>query len=89
MTNISKSDLINKIKSEYNKKLKDLEAQLAKKHSELNNIEKTITHETKRVDHLKISKLKSERAELNSDIILLKKKIKKVNKEKIKKLRKL
>jgi len=89
MANTSKLDLINKIKSEYNKKLKDLEAQLAKKHNEFNEIKRKIAHETKRVNHLNISKLKSKKAELNADIMLLKKEIKKVSKEKIKKLRKL
>ena len=89
MANPSKLELINKIKSEYNKKLKELEAQLAKKHNEFNEIEKIIAHETKRVNHLNISKLKSKKSEFNADIMLLKKEIKKVSKEKIKKLRKL
>ncbi len=89
MANPSKMDLINKIKSEYNNKLKDLEAQLAKKHNELKQIEKQIAHESKKIEHSHISKFKSKKAELNSAIILLKKEIKKVSKEKIKKLRKL
>jgi len=89
MSNLSKSDLINKIKSEYNKKLKELEAKLATKHKELIQIERTIKHDTKIIDHSNISKLKSKKAELNSTIAFLKKEIKKVSKEKIKKLRKL
>ncbi len=89
MSSSSKSDLINKIKSEYNKKLKDLEVKLATIHKELNKIDGVIAHETKRVDHLNLSKLKSKRAELNSRIIQLKKEITKVNKEKSKELRKL
>ncbi len=89
MSNLSKSDLINKIKSEYNKKLKELEAKLATKHKELIQIERTIKHDTKIIDHSNISKLKSKKAEINTTIISLKKEIKKVNKEKIKRLRKL
>ncbi|MFX0083767.1 MAG: hypothetical protein ACFE94_18605 [Candidatus Hodarchaeota archaeon] len=89
MSNPSKSNLINKIKSEYKTKLKELEAKLAVKHKELNQIEKALLHDTKRVDHSGITKLKSRKAELNAVIILLKKEIKKVNKEKVKKLRKI
>ncbi|NVM34227.1 MAG: hypothetical protein HWN81_01445 [Candidatus Lokiarchaeota archaeon] len=89
MSNLSKSDLINKIKSEFNKKLKELEAKLATKHKELIQIERAIKHDTKIIDHSNISKLKSKKAELNSTIAFLKKDIKKVSKEKIKKLRKL
>ncbi|MFX1366312.1 MAG: hypothetical protein ACFFCE_11420 [Promethearchaeota archaeon] len=89
MSDSSKSDLENKIKAEYNKKLKDLETKLVKLHYELKKIEGIFTHETKRVDHLKLSKLKAKRSELNSNIIQIRKEIKKVQKEKIKKLRKL
>ncbi|MFW9948055.1 MAG: hypothetical protein ACFFDX_14620 [Candidatus Odinarchaeota archaeon] len=89
MVNSSKSNLIKKIHSEYNKKLKDLESKLAAKHKELNQIEIDLAHEKKKIEHSNISMLKSKRAELNTIIIQLKKEIKKVNKEKIKKLRSL
>ncbi|MFX1316865.1 MAG: hypothetical protein ACFE9T_13470 [Promethearchaeota archaeon] len=89
MTTPSKIDLINKIKSEYNNRLKDLEAKLAKKHNQLKQIENQIAHESKKIEHSHISKFKSKKSELNNDIMILKKEIKKINKEKIKKLRKL
>ena len=89
MSNLSKSYLVNKIKSESNKKLKELEAKLATKHKELIQIERAIKHDTKVIDHSNISKLKVKKAEINTAIISLKKEIKKVNKEKIKKLRKI
>lgn len=89
MSNLSKSDLIKKIKSEFNKNLKELEAKLAKKHKELIITERAIKHDTTVIDHSHISKLKSKKAEINTAIISLKKEIKKVNKEKIKKLRKI
>ncbi len=89
MSNLSKSDLVNKIKSESNKKLKELEAKLATKHKELIQIERAIKHDTKVIDHSNISKIKVKKAEINTAIISLKKEIKKVNKEKIKKLRKI
>ncbi|MBY8990693.1 MAG: hypothetical protein KGD58_08075 [Candidatus Lokiarchaeota archaeon] len=89
MSDLSKSELANKIKSEYNKKLKELEAKLAIKHKELIQIERAINHDTKIIDHSKISKIKSKKGEINATIIFLKKEIKKVKKEKIKKLKKL
>jgi putative component of toxin-antitoxin plasmid stabilization module len=89
MSNPSKPDEINKIKAEYNKKLKDLEAKLASKHKELNQIERAIMHDTKKVDHSGISNLKLKKAEVNRAISLLKKEIKGINKEKTKKLKKL
>ena len=89
MANPSKIDLIHKIKSEYNNRLKDLEAQLAKKHNQLKQIEQQIAHESKKIEHSHLSKFKSKKSELNNAILILKKEIKKVNKEKIKKLRKL
>ncbi|MFX1326086.1 MAG: hypothetical protein ACFE8N_14135 [Promethearchaeota archaeon] len=89
MSNSSRSDLINKIKSEYRNKLKELEAKLTVKNKELNQIERALLHDTKRVDHSGIAQLKSKKAELNAIIVLLKKEIKKVNKEKVKKLRKI
>jgi len=89
LVNSLKSNLIKKIQSEYNKKLKDLEFKLAVTHKELNQIEINLTHELKKIERSNISMLKSKRAELNAIIIRLKKEIKKVNKEKIKKLRSL
>jgi len=90
MANPSKMDLINKIKSEYNKKLKDLELKLAVKHKELKKIENLIVHETKKkVVHSDISNSKSRRVELNYEIHQLEKDIKRIHKEKIKRLRKL
>lgn len=89
MSDLSKSELANKIKSEYNKKLKDLEAKLATKHKEMIQVDRAINHDTKIIDHSKLPKLKSKKGEINASIILLKKEIKKVKKEKIKRLRKL
>lgn len=89
MSNSSKMDSANKIKAEYNKKLKDLEVKLAKLHSELKKIDGVFSHEVKRVDHLKLSEAKLKRAELNSNIAQLRKEIKKVRKEKVKKLKNL
>ncbi len=89
MSNLSKSDLVNKIKAEFNKELKALETNLAIKHKELIQIERAIQHDTKIIDHSNISNLKSKKAEINAAIISLKKEIKKLNKEKIKKLRKI
>jgi len=89
MSDISKLEKVNRIKSEYNKKLKDLEAKLALKHKELNQIERAIIHDTKKIDHSGISKLRLKKAETNTAISYLKKEIKKVNKEKNKKLRKI
>ncbi|MFX0060103.1 MAG: hypothetical protein ACFE8J_17540 [Candidatus Heimdallarchaeota archaeon] len=90
MGNTSKSININKIKAEYNKKLKDMERKLAIKHKELNKIEDLIAHERiKKVVHSDISDLKSSRVKLNYEIHQLEKEIKRINKEKIKRLRKL
>ena len=90
MVNSSKSTLISKIKAEYNKKLKDLELKLAVKHKELKKIENLIVHETKKkVVHSDISNSKSRRVELNYEIHQLEKEIKRIHKEKIKRLRKL
>ncbi|MFX0003933.1 MAG: hypothetical protein ACFE9C_10070 [Candidatus Hodarchaeota archaeon] len=89
MSEPSRSDVINKIKSEYNKKLKDLEAKLALKHKELSQIERVIMHDTKKIDHSGVSKLKLKKAEINRAISMLKKKIKEVNREKVKKLKKI
>ncbi|MFX1420622.1 MAG: hypothetical protein ACFE9N_17125, partial [Promethearchaeota archaeon] len=80
---------INKIKTEYKKKLNELESRLALKHKELRQIENALIHDTKKIDHSDVGKLKSKKAEINAAILFLKKKIKKVNKEKVRKLKKL
>ena len=87
MVKSSKSELIKIIQSEYHKKLKDLEAKLALKHKELDQVERDITHESKKTGHTNISKLKGKKAELNVTINQLKKEIQKMNKEKKKKIR--
>jgi len=89
MSNLSKSELLNKIKSEYNKKLKDLETKLAKKHKELIQVEKEIKHDTRVIDHSNLPKIKAKKGEINATIIFLKKEIKKAKKEMMRKLRKL
>lgn len=89
MSDLSKSELAAKIKSEYNKKLKEFEAKLATKHKELIQVERAINHDTRVIDHSNLPKLKTKRGEINSSIIHLKKEIKKVKKERIKRLRKL
>lgn len=89
MSHSPKSNLINKIHSDYNKKLKDLESKIAVIRKELNQIEQNIAHERKKIDRSSFSTLKAKRAELNATILKLKKEIKKVNKEKAKKLKKL
>lgn len=89
MSDSSKSDLANKIKAEYNKKLKELESKITKLHVELKKIDGVFVHETKRVDHLNLSELKLKRSELNLNIAQLRKEIKKVSKEKMKKLKNL
>lgn len=89
MSDTSKADSVNKIKAGYNKKLKNLEAKIAKLHSELKKIDVVFAHEPKRVDHLNLSQAKLKRAELNSQITQLRKEIKQISKEKIKKLKSL
>ncbi|MFW9881311.1 MAG: hypothetical protein ACFFG0_50245 [Candidatus Thorarchaeota archaeon] len=89
MKDSTKSNLINKIKTEYNKKLKDLEFKLALKHKELNQIENELIHDRRKIDHSNVGKLRSKKAEINADISFLQKEIKKINKEKIRKLKKL
>ncbi|MFX1567360.1 MAG: hypothetical protein ACFFCV_03230 [Promethearchaeota archaeon] len=89
MSDSSKAESANKIKAEYNKKLKNLEAQIARLHSELKKIDSVFTHEPKRVDHLNLSQAKVKRAELNSMISQLRKELKKISKEKVKKLKNL
>ncbi|MFW9828332.1 MAG: hypothetical protein ACFFEY_12140 [Candidatus Thorarchaeota archaeon] len=89
MVDSSKSTSINKIKAEYNKILKELELKLALKHKELGKIDSLIVHETKKkVVHSDISNLKSKRGKLNFEIHQLQKDLKRINKEKIKKLKK-
>ena len=87
MADPSKSNLIKKVKSEYSKKLKNLEAKLAVRHKEPHQIEISIAHELKKIEHSKLSKLKSKKIELTAIILQLEKEIKKVIKEKIKKLK--
>ncbi|MFX1269095.1 MAG: hypothetical protein ACFFAK_14140 [Promethearchaeota archaeon] len=89
MKNESKAAMIKKIQLEYHQKLKELEAKLAVKHKELTQIKQGIKHESKKIYHSKLSILKSKRNEINASILNLKKEIKQINKERIKKLRKL
>jgi len=87
------SNSINKIQAEYHKKLKELESKLAAEHKELNQIEQRIRHESKKIydsNHpSSTASLKAKRAELNVSLSKLKKDIRKIKKEKIKKLKKL
>jgi hypothetical protein len=89
MSDTSKLDNANRIKAEYNRKLKDLEAKLAIKHKKLRQIDKAILHDKSKIGHSGLPNLKTKRAEINVAINLLKKQISKTKKEKIKKLRKL
>jgi len=89
MTNNSRYELSKKIQSEYNKKLKELEAKLASKHQELSKVEQGIRHESKKIYGSNLSVLKTKRVGLNASILKLIKEIKQLNKEKVKKLRKL
>ena len=73
MSDTSKLDKINRIKTEYNRKLKDLEAKLAIKHKELRQIDNAILHDKTKVNHSRLSDLKIKKAELNVSINLLKK----------------
>ncbi|MFX1242572.1 MAG: hypothetical protein ACFFA7_15090 [Promethearchaeota archaeon] len=88
MSDTSKLDKVNKIKAEYNRKLKDLEIKLANKHKELRQVDNAILHDKTKINHSGLSDLKTKKAELNVAINLLKKQIKKTTKEKIKKLKK-
>jgi len=89
MTNESKAELVKQLQSEYHKKLKDLESKLAIKHKELNKVEQGIEHESKKTHGSNLSELKTNRVEINAQILKLKKEIKQLNKEKIRKLKKL
>ena len=92
MANESKSELKKKIESDYHKKLKDLESLLATKHKKLNQIERTIQHESKKIYGSNIStlsKFKTEKVEVNAVIMKLKKEIKRVRSDYIKKMKKL
>jgi len=92
MGNESKSELKKKIEFEYHKKLKELESSLAVKHKELNKIERLIQHESKKIYGSNIStlsKVKTEKVEVNSEIMKLTKEIKHIKSEYIKKLKKL
>lgn len=85
----SKPDLIKKIEADYKKKLKDLEAKLAVYHKELNQIEQSIAHKSHKTVQSNLSELKSRKIELNGNIAKLKKEIKKITKEKVKRLKKM
>jgi uncharacterized coiled-coil DUF342 family protein len=87
MVDSSKSNKIKKIQSDYHRKMRDLEDKLAAKHKELDQVEHDINRESKKIGHTNISKLKSKKAELNVAINQLKKEIRKLNKEKMKKIR--
>lgn len=89
MKNESRAAMIKKVQLEYHQKLKELEAKLATKHKELAQIDQGIKHESKKINHSKISTLKAKRVEIKAAILNLKKEVKRINKEKIKKLRKL
>lgn len=89
MTNNSRYELSRKVHSEYNKKLKEFESKLASKHKELSKVEQGIKHESKKTHGSNLSALKAKRGELNASILKLAKEIKQINKEKVKKLRKL
>ncbi len=92
MANESKSELKKKIESDYHKKLKDLESLLATKHKKLNQIERTIQHESKKIYGSTLStlpKLKTEKVEIDATIRRVKKEIKRVRSDYIKKMKKL
>jgi hypothetical protein len=92
LTNESKSELSKKIQADYHKKLKELESKLAAKHKELAKIERLIQHESKKIYGSNIStlsKFKTEKVEVNVTIVQIKKDIKHLKSEYIKKLRKL
>ncbi|MBY9010554.1 MAG: hypothetical protein KGD74_11870 [Candidatus Lokiarchaeota archaeon] len=92
MTNESKSELTKELKSEYHKKLKELELRLAAKHKELNQIERTIQHESKKIygsTLMTLSKLKTKKVEVNGIILKLKKEIKRIRNEYLKNLKKI
>ena len=92
MTNESKSELTKKIKADYHKKLKELESKLAAKHKKLNQIEQTLKHESKKIYGSNIStlsKLKTEKVEVNASIMKIKKEVKHLRSEYLKKLKKL
>ncbi|MFX0075390.1 MAG: hypothetical protein ACFE96_08110 [Candidatus Hermodarchaeota archaeon] len=89
MTDKVQSELKKKIESDFHKKLKELEAKLAVKHKELNQIEKSIQHESKKIYGSTLSTLKSKKAQLNTQILKLTKEIKHIKSDYIKKLKKL
>ncbi|MFX0049367.1 MAG: hypothetical protein ACFE8G_14585 [Candidatus Hermodarchaeota archaeon] len=92
MANESKAELVKRIKSEYHKKLKELEVNLAEKHKELSQIEQKLQHESKKrytSTSSALSKLKTDKLDVNSVIMSLKKEIKRLRAEYLKKLKKL
>jgi uncharacterized protein involved in exopolysaccharide biosynthesis len=93
MTKKSKSELYKQIQSEYHKKLKDLESKLAIKRKEMNKIEQSIKNELRKVsrsdDRSNLSALKAKRGQLNISISKLEKQIKHLNKERVRKIKKI
>ena len=91
MGNESKPELVKRIKSEYHKNLKDLEANLAEQHKELSQIEQKLQHESKKrytSTTSMLSKLIAEKLDINSKIRSLKKEIKRLRADYLKKIKK-
>jgi len=90
MTKDDKLNLIHQIQSEYHKKLKELELNLASLHKELHQVEQGMKHEEKKIYGISnFATLKAKKGKLNAAIFKVKKDIKNLNKEKIKKINKL
>jgi uncharacterized protein involved in exopolysaccharide biosynthesis len=92
MVNESKPEQLKKFKSEYHKKLKELELRLAEKHKELTQVERKLQHESKKIygaTSPTLSKLKTDKININNLIMRLKKEIKRTRNEYAKKLKKL
>ena len=90
MANESKTEIYKRIQSEYHQKLKELESNLASLHKELYKVELGMKHEEKKIYGISnFTTLKTQKGELNVAIFEVKKNIKKLNKEKNKKLKKL
>ncbi|MFX1497913.1 MAG: hypothetical protein ACFFBH_10325 [Promethearchaeota archaeon] len=90
MVNESKAELYKKLQAEYHKNLKELESDLATLHKELHQVEQGIKHEEKKIYGISnYPTLKARKAELDALILKLKKRIKNLHKDKIKKIKKL
>jgi chromosome segregation ATPase len=90
MVKESKTEIYKRIQSEYHQKLKEIESNLASLHKELHQVENGIKHERKKTyGSSDLATLKAKKGELNVSILKLKKDIKKLNKEKNKKIKKL